>query len=54
MPKLFPDKGKGPFDEMSSPLNAQVPAKDPRKAVAPNKALEVEPPKDPLGYIPGK
>ncbi len=54
MPKIFPSKGKHPFDDMSSPLNAQVEGKDPRKGVAPNRGMDVEMPKDPLGYLPKK
>lgn len=54
MPKLFEDKGKGEFTDMSSPLNAQVPSKDPRSDVARNSAFSVGKPSDPLGYIPGE
>ena len=53
MPKIFEDKGKGEFTDMSSPLNAQVPSKDPRAQVAKNTPFSVGKPKDVLGVIPG-
>lgn len=48
-----PDKGKGPFVGMDSPLNAQVPSADPQSAMFKNMPLPVSKPGDPLGILPG-